>query len=34
MHPSLNHNLYLVKEHLGIFKAANNFDIFEPAAAR
>ncbi|MFT6363922.1 MAG: hypothetical protein ACJAZ8_002343 [Planctomycetota bacterium] len=32
MHPSLNHNLYLVKEHLGIFKAANNFDIFEPSS--
>jgi len=30
MNPILNRNLYLVKEHLGIFKAANNFDIFDP----
>ncbi|MEM7039772.1 MAG: phospholipid scramblase-related protein [Bacteroidota bacterium] len=30
MHPILNQNLYFVKEHLGLFKAANNFDIFEP----
>ena len=30
MHPSLNHNLYLVKEHTGIFKASNNYDIFDP----
>ena len=28
MHPSLHQNLYLVKEHVGMFKAANNFDIF------
>ena len=26
----LNRNLFLVKEHLGLFKAANNFDIFDP----
>lgn len=26
----LNRNLFLVKEHAGLFKAANNFDIFEP----
>lgn len=26
----LNKNLYLVKEHIGLFKAANNFDIFDP----
>ena len=25
----LNRNLYLVKEHVGMFKAANNFDIFD-----
>ena len=31
MHPTLNQNLFLVKEHTGIFKAANNFDIFDPA---
>jgi uncharacterized protein YxjI len=30
MHPVLKHNLYFVKEHAGIFKAANNFDIFDP----
>lgn len=30
MHPALNHNLYLVKEHVGFFKAANNYDIFDP----
>ena len=30
MHPSLNRNLYLVKEHVGMFKAANNFDVFDP----
>lgn len=30
MHPVLNHNLYLVKEHYGFFKAANNFDVFDP----
>lgn len=26
----LNLNLFLVKEHVGLFKAANNFDIFDP----
>ena len=26
----LNKNLYLVKEHVGMFKAASNFDIFDP----
>jgi uncharacterized protein YxjI len=30
MHPILQKNLYLVKEHIGFFKAANNFDIFDP----
>lgn len=30
MHPVLNRNLYLVKEHVGVFKAANNYDIFDP----
>lgn len=30
MHPALSRNLYLVKEHVGIFKAANNFDVFDP----
>lgn len=31
MHPALNRNLFFVKEHVGMFKAANNFDIFDPA---
>ena len=26
----LDHNVFLVKEHVGLFKAANNFDIFNP----
>ena len=30
MHRVLRRNLFLVKEHVGIFKAANNFDIFDP----
>ena len=30
MHPELSRNLYLVKEHVGLFKAANNFDILNP----
>lgn len=30
MHNILNLNLYLVKEHVGMFKAANNFDIYNP----
>jgi len=30
MNQLLNRNLYFVKEHLGIFKAANNFDILDP----
>lgn len=30
MHNVLNRSLYLVKEHLGFFKAANNFDIYDP----
>lgn len=30
MHPILNKNLFFVKEHVGMFKAANNFDIFDP----
>lgn len=29
MHPVLNRNLYLVKEHVGMFKAANNFDVVD-----
>ena len=30
MHESLNRNLFLVKEHVGAFKAANNYDIHDP----
>jgi uncharacterized protein YxjI len=30
MHSLLNNNLFLVKEHVGVFKAANNFDVFDP----
>jgi len=26
----LNQNLFLVKEHVGMFKAANNYDIYDP----
>ncbi len=31
MHPVLCQNHYFVKEHTGLFKAANNFDVFDPA---
>jgi len=27
----INKNLFLIKEHVGIFKAANNYDIYDPA---
>ena len=30
MHPLLSQNLFLVKEHVGMFKAANNYDVFDP----
>jgi uncharacterized protein YxjI len=30
MNPILSQNLFLVKEHVGMFKAANNFDIYNP----
>ncbi|BCS95476.1 RNAse [Desulfoluna limicola] len=30
MNTALNKNLFLVKEHVGMFKAANNFDIYDP----
>jgi uncharacterized protein YxjI len=30
MNSELNQNLFLVKEHVGMFKAANNFDIYNP----
>lgn len=31
MHPILQTNLYFVKEQVGILKAANHYDIFDPA---
>ena len=34
MHSILQRNLFLVKEHVGIFKAANNFDIFDPTTSQ
>ncbi|CAN5353056.1 phospholipid scramblase-related protein [soil metagenome] len=30
MHSVLKRNLFFIKEHVGIFKAANNFDVFDP----
>ena len=33
MHHVLSENLYLVKEHVGMFKAANNYDIYNPASS-
>lgn len=30
MHEALAHNVLLVKEHVGMFKAANNYDIYNP----
>ena len=30
MHEILNKNQFLIKEHVGMFKAANNFDVYDP----
>ena len=30
MHHLLERNTYFVKEHVGLFKAANNYDILDP----
>ena len=30
MHPVLQQNVFFVKEHVGMFKAANNYDILDP----
>ena len=30
MHPALQRNMYFVKEHVGVFKAANNYDVLDP----
>jgi uncharacterized protein YxjI len=32
MHASLQQNQFFVKEHIGLFKAANNYDIFDPVS--
>jgi uncharacterized protein YxjI len=34
MHPALNKNLFFVKEHVKIFKAANSFDVFDPETSQ
>ena len=34
MHPVLNRNLFFIKEHLGFFKAANNYDIYDPQSKK
>ncbi|MEK9634224.1 MAG: phospholipid scramblase-related protein [Opitutae bacterium] len=31
MNPILNQNAFFVKEHVGLFKAANNYDVLDPA---
>ncbi len=30
MHPALSRNTYFIKEHVGFFKAANNYDVLDP----
>jgi uncharacterized protein YxjI len=30
MHPALQRNMFFVKEHVGLFKAANNYDVLDP----
>ena len=30
MHPVLNRNLFFVKEHVGMFKASNSYDVMDP----
>jgi uncharacterized protein YxjI len=30
MHEVLNRNVFFVKEHVGLFRAANNYDIYDP----
>lgn len=30
MHPALQRNAFFVKEHVGLFKAANNYDVLDP----
>jgi uncharacterized protein YxjI len=33
MHPALSRNVYLVKQHVGFFKASASFDIIDPASS-
>jgi uncharacterized protein YxjI len=30
MNSVINKNTYIIKEHVGIFKAANNYDVYDP----
>jgi uncharacterized protein YxjI len=32
VHPVLNQNQFLVKEHVGMFKAASNYDVYDPGS--
>ena len=34
MHEALNMNRFLVKEHVGLIKAANNYDIYDPETGK
>jgi uncharacterized protein YxjI len=34
MHPVLNKNVFLVKEHVGFFKASSNYDVFDPQSGQ
>lgn len=34
MHEVLHNNLFLVKEHVGMFKAASNFDVYDPESGQ
>ena len=34
MYEELNRNTFLVKEHIGMFKAANNYDIYDHETGR
>lgn len=34
MHDSLQKNQFVVKEHVGMFKAANSYDVFDPATGQ
>ena len=34
MHPALQRNMFFVKEHVGLFKAANNYDVLDPETSQ